>query len=102
MSNTLDPSLVITPFRPDDYERWLPLWRGYQSFYRTDIPDETTQVTWRRMMDPAEPMWGALARVAANPDDGFRRACSRTSTATTATCRTYSSRRACGRVSAGR
>jgi GNAT superfamily N-acetyltransferase len=62
MSNAADPSLVITPFQRDDYERWLPLWRGYQSFYQTDIPDETTKVTWSRIMDAAEPMWGALAR----------------------------------------
>ena len=67
MSNAVDSSLVITPFQPGDYESWLPLWRGYQAFYRTDIPDETTQVTWRRMMDSAEPMWGALARIGGAP-----------------------------------
>ena len=63
MSNAPDRPIVIAPFQPADYKHWLPLWRGYQSFYRTDIPDETTEVTWRRMMDPAEPMWGALARI---------------------------------------
>lgn len=63
MSNTGDRTIMITPFQPADYEHWLPLWRGYQTFYRTDIPEETTEVTWRRMMDPAEPMWGALARI---------------------------------------
>ena len=67
MSNTAERPIVIAPFQPSDYEYWLPLWRGYQSFYRTDIPDETTQVTWRRMMDPAEPMWGALARIGDAP-----------------------------------
>jgi GNAT superfamily N-acetyltransferase len=67
MSNAADPPLVITPFQRDDYERWLPLWRGYQSFYQTDIPDETTKVTWSRIMDAAEPMWGALARRGGTP-----------------------------------
>jgi len=67
MPNAPDPSLVITPFQRDDYERWLPLWRGYQSFYQTEIPDETTKVTWSRIMDAAEPMWGALARRGGRP-----------------------------------
>jgi GNAT superfamily N-acetyltransferase len=67
MSNTAERSIVIAPFQPADYDHWLPLWRGYQAFYRTDIPNGTTQVTWRRMLDPAEPMWGALARVADAP-----------------------------------
>ena len=67
MSNAVDPSIVVTPFQPADFDRWLPLWRGYQSFYRTEIPDETTKVTWSRIMDAAEPMWGALARVGDTP-----------------------------------
>lgn len=36
---------------------WLPLWRGYQQFYEVDIDDGTTAETWRRLMDPAEPMF---------------------------------------------
>ena len=46
-----------------DFEVWLPLWRGYQTFYKTDIPHSTTVVTWRRLLDPAEPMHVALAVV---------------------------------------
>ena len=44
-----------------DFEVWLPLWRGYQTFYKTDIPQSTTAVTWQRLLDPAEPMHVALA-----------------------------------------
>ena len=44
-----------------DFEVWLPLWRGYQTFYKTDIPQATTEVTWQRLLDPAEPMHVALA-----------------------------------------
>ncbi|MGQ9371906.1 GNAT family N-acetyltransferase [Azospirillum sp. A39] len=44
-----------------DRDAWLPLWRGYQAFYRVDIPDETTAVTWERLLDPREPVFGALA-----------------------------------------
>jgi GNAT superfamily N-acetyltransferase len=46
-----------------DYDVWLPLWRGYQQFYKTDIPEATTRVTWARLLDPAEPMHCALAEV---------------------------------------
>ncbi|MFN7919620.1 MAG: GNAT family N-acetyltransferase [Bryobacteraceae bacterium] len=53
--------LVVKPFEPGDFERWLPLWRGYQTFYEASLPEETTRVAWSRMLDPAEPMFGALA-----------------------------------------
>ena len=52
---------VIRRFGPDDYRRWLPLWQAYQQFYNTQIPDETTEVVWQRLLDSREPMWGALA-----------------------------------------
>jgi GNAT superfamily N-acetyltransferase len=40
----------------DEFAEWLPLWAGYQEFYGTDIPEETTRTTWRRFFDPDEPM----------------------------------------------
>lgn len=45
---------------PDDLDAWLPLWRGYQAFYRVEIAEATTRLTWQRLNDPAEPMWAAL------------------------------------------
>lgn len=44
-----------------DFNAWLPLWKGYLDFYRADIADEVTRNTWRRLLDPAEPMNAALA-----------------------------------------
>ncbi len=44
-----------------DYEIWLPLWKGYQSFYKASLSDEVTRESFRRMLDPAEPTFGALA-----------------------------------------
>jgi GNAT superfamily N-acetyltransferase len=46
----------IRPLKPSDRAEWEPLWRGYQAFYKTDIPASTTDVTWARFHDPAEPM----------------------------------------------
>ena len=51
----------IRQLSPSDHASWLPLWRGYQSFYKVDIPSEVSEVTWRRLNDPLEPMAGALA-----------------------------------------
>lgn len=58
---TTEPGIEIRPLRPEDHDAWLPLWRGYQAFYKTDIPAEVSAVTWARLLEPAEPMGGALA-----------------------------------------
>ena len=52
---------MIRGLGTDDYEKWLPLWRGYQRFYESTIPEETTRISWERMLDPNEPCFGALA-----------------------------------------
>ena len=52
----------IAPLGSDEFDTWLPLWRGYQSFYKADIPDETTQLTFARLTGGEEPMGGFLAR----------------------------------------
>ncbi len=54
-------AIAIRPLERSDHAAWLPLWRGYQAFYRVDIADAVSDVTWQRLLDPAEPMGGALA-----------------------------------------
>lgn len=44
-----------------DYAQWLPLWQGYQIFYKANIPEAVSQQTWARFMNPAEPMHCAVA-----------------------------------------
>lgn len=53
--------IVIRPLRREDHDAWLPLWRGYQAFYKVDIAVEVSAITFNRLLDPAEPMAGALA-----------------------------------------
>ncbi|MNF39312.1 Acetyltransferase (GNAT) family protein [compost metagenome] len=53
--------LEIRPVGAADHAAWLPLWQGYQRFYKTEIAAETSAVTWQRFLDPAEPMHAALA-----------------------------------------
>jgi GNAT superfamily N-acetyltransferase len=53
--------IKLLPLSEDQHAAWLPLWRGYQTFYKTDIPAEVSAVTWSRLLDTKEPMGGALA-----------------------------------------
>ncbi len=45
-----------------DFDEWLPLWRGYQTFYKVDIAEETTRTTFARLTGGQEPMGAFLAR----------------------------------------
>lgn len=51
----------IRPVSAADHAAWLPLWKAYQAFYKTEIADAVSAVTWHRMLDPAEPINAALA-----------------------------------------
>jgi GNAT superfamily N-acetyltransferase len=48
-----------------DFARWLPLWEGYNAFYRragpTALPETVTRTTWARFLDPAEPVHALVA-----------------------------------------
>ena len=44
-----------------DFERWRPLWEGYQNFYKVNIHEATTALTWARFLDATEPMHCAVA-----------------------------------------
>ena len=48
--------VIVRPARPGDYERWLKLWEGYNTFYRRTLPLEITKITWQRFFDHYEPM----------------------------------------------
>lgn len=58
-------SISIRPVKADDYDRWLPLWDGYNAFYgrsgETALAPEITQTTWRRFFDAYEPVHAIVA-----------------------------------------
>ena len=54
-------NLQIRPISAADHAAWLPLWQGYQRFYQAEIAPEVSALTWQRFLDPAEPMFAALA-----------------------------------------
>lgn len=47
----------IHPLVLEDRAAWEPLWHGYQEFYRTAIPPDVSDETWRRFHDSAVPMY---------------------------------------------
>ena len=49
-------SVAIRALAPGDRAAWEPLWAGYLRFYGATVPPETTDITWARFHDPAEPM----------------------------------------------
>jgi GNAT superfamily N-acetyltransferase len=48
-----------------DYDRWLPLWDGYNAFYgrsgATALSREITDMTWARFFDGYEPVHALVA-----------------------------------------
>ncbi len=52
---------VIRSATPADFEQWLPLWEGYNSFYERTVPPEVTRITWSRFFDAYEPMHAVVA-----------------------------------------
>lgn len=54
-------ALTIRSAVPADFDRWLPLWEGYNAFYKRTVPAEVTRTTWSRFFDAYEPMHAIVA-----------------------------------------
>lgn len=59
--------ITVRGLEPRDRGPWGELWLGYQAFYEVTIPAATTRVTWRRLLDPHEPAFGAIAEEGDRP-----------------------------------
>jgi GNAT superfamily N-acetyltransferase len=44
-------NLSIRPVELRDKERWLELWKGYLTFYKTEFSADKTEVAWNRLLD---------------------------------------------------
>jgi GNAT superfamily N-acetyltransferase len=54
--------MIVRPLRAEDRPQWQPLWDGYNLFYeRPNLPRAITEAAWSRFLDPAEPMFAAVA-----------------------------------------
>jgi GNAT superfamily N-acetyltransferase len=59
--------MIIRPIARTDFEQWLPLWEGYNTFYgrsgATALPAEITRTTWDRFFDESEPVFALVAEI---------------------------------------
>ena len=47
-----------------DFEQWLPLWRGYLTFYKSQLSDEQIRLSWKRIINPEQAdMFGFAIKV---------------------------------------
>ncbi len=51
----------IRPVTAEDHAAWLPLWHAYLAFYKTELDQSVSQMSWQRMLDPNEPTHASLA-----------------------------------------
>lgn len=57
--------LIIRAVATGDFSQWLPLWEGYNAFYKrigpAAISAELTRITWARFFDATEPVHALVA-----------------------------------------
>ncbi len=53
--------MIIRDAGPGDRADWIRLWQGFLDYYDTALPQEVTDFTWTRLMDPACAMKMRLA-----------------------------------------
>jgi GNAT superfamily N-acetyltransferase len=53
----MSAAVEIRSVRKDERAAWQSLWKGYLDFYKTTVPQEVYDTTWKRLHDPNEPMW---------------------------------------------
>jgi GNAT superfamily N-acetyltransferase/predicted enzyme related to lactoylglutathione lyase len=63
----MHPPPRVRAITAGDYGAWRPLWDGYNAFYGrrgvTALADDITQTTWKRFLDPHEPMFALVAEL---------------------------------------
>ena len=46
--------LDIRPLAQSDHAEWRRLWTDYLTFYKTTVPEEVYETTWKRLFDAGE------------------------------------------------
>ena len=54
-------AVTVRPLAATDRRDWDRLWKGYLDFYETTLPPAQYDLTFKRFLDPAEPMFAYLA-----------------------------------------
>ena len=54
-------AVTVRRLHAGDHDRWLELWRGYLRFYRAEVPDAVTELSFARLCDASDGMLGLVA-----------------------------------------
>jgi GNAT superfamily N-acetyltransferase len=54
-------NLTIRALQEKDKSQWLKLWAGYLEFYKSTISSEQTELTWKRLRNNEQKMFGFVA-----------------------------------------
>lgn len=57
----MSDDIAIRAATPSDEAGWRRLWAGYNAFYETTVAADVTDHTWRRILDPASPLFARVA-----------------------------------------
>jgi len=57
----MSDGFTIRELADSDRAEWGALWRGYLTFYKSDVPDAVSEITWRRLVDPEGAISGFCA-----------------------------------------
>ena len=55
--------MQIRKLQLSDYTNWLNLWKGYQAFYQVSLDEHLSKMTFQRLLDTTEPMYGLILEV---------------------------------------
>lgn len=58
--------IEISYVREADFRGWLPLWEGYQRFYKVDLTPEITKNTWIKFLKESEDIYCIVAKMNGN------------------------------------
>jgi GNAT superfamily N-acetyltransferase len=53
--------MIVRAVQRSDWPQWLPLWTGYNTFYKRVAADDVTAATWSRFFDAYEPVHAFVA-----------------------------------------
>ena len=54
-------TLTIRAIEEKDKDQWLKLWAGYLEFYKSTISSEQTELTWKRLINNEQKIFGFVA-----------------------------------------
>lgn len=64
-------TITIRPLAEADKQAWLELWQGYLTYYRSELDNNVTELTWSRLMDAGFAIHGLGAENADGDLVGF-------------------------------